>query len=72
MRFPWLTITNMFLCFNFRYLDDNSSVDAISTKLRDVCPTLFLIEDAACAKVYPFYYIEIYFIQDSYNGKTML
>ncbi|XP_065211453.1 nuclear pore complex protein Nup155 isoform X2 [Planococcus citri] len=32
------------------YLDDNSSVDAISTKLRDVCPTLFLIEDAACAK----------------------
>jgi len=37
-----------FLC---RYLNDNASVDAISCKLREVCPNLYRIEDAACSKV---------------------
>jgi len=34
-----------------RYLNDNASVDAISSKLREVCPNLYRIEDAACSKV---------------------
>jgi nuclear pore complex protein Nup155 len=34
-----------------RYLNDNASVDAVSSKLREVCPNLFRIEDAACSKV---------------------
>jgi hypothetical protein len=34
-----------------RYLDDNASVDAISCKLREVCPSLYRREDAACSKV---------------------
>ncbi|XP_033607158.1 nuclear pore complex protein Nup155 isoform X2 [Cryptotermes secundus] len=33
-----------------RYLDDNASVDAISCKLREVCPSLYRREDAACSK----------------------
>lgn len=33
-----------------RYLNDNASVDAVSSKLREVCPNLFRIEDAACSK----------------------
>ncbi|PSN41988.1 Nuclear pore complex protein 155 [Blattella germanica] len=33
-----------------RYLNDNASVDAISGKLREVCPTLYRSEDAACSK----------------------
>nr|CAD7193577.1 unnamed protein product [Timema douglasi] len=33
-----------------RYLNDNASVDAISTKLREVCPNLYKSEDAACSK----------------------
>jgi hypothetical protein len=37
-----------FVC---RYLNDNASVDAISSKLREVCPNLYRIEDAACSKV---------------------
>jgi nuclear pore complex protein Nup155 len=35
----------------YRYLDDNASVDTISCKLRDVCPSLYRREDAACSKV---------------------
>jgi hypothetical protein len=35
----------------YRYLDDNASVDAISCKLREVCPSLYRREDAACSKV---------------------
>jgi hypothetical protein len=34
-----------------RYLNDNASVDAISSKLREVCPNLYRNEDAACSKV---------------------
>lgn len=33
-----------------RYLNDNASVDAISAKLREVCPNLYKNEDAACSK----------------------
>nr|CAD7593305.1 unnamed protein product [Timema genevievae] len=33
-----------------RYLNDNASVDAISSKLREVCPNLYKSEDAACSK----------------------
>ncbi|KAJ4448862.1 hypothetical protein ANN_00253 [Periplaneta americana] len=33
-----------------RYLNDNASVDAISAKLREVCPNLYRNEDAACSK----------------------
>ena len=32
------------------YLGDNASVDSISTKLREVCPQLYKIEDAAFSK----------------------
>ncbi|KAF4518377.1 hypothetical protein B566_EDAN007105 [Ephemera danica] len=32
------------------YLEDNASVDAVSAKLREVCPSLFRQEDAASAK----------------------
>ncbi|XP_046396467.1 nuclear pore complex protein Nup154-like isoform X2 [Ischnura elegans] len=32
------------------YLGDRASVDAISSKLRDVCPSLYRQEDAACSK----------------------
>ncbi|EEZ97868.2 nuclear pore complex protein Nup154 [Tribolium castaneum] len=32
------------------YLGDNASVDSISTKLREVCPHLYKIEDAAFSK----------------------
>jgi hypothetical protein len=35
----------------YRYLDDNASVDAVSSKLREVCPSLYRSEDAACSKV---------------------
>lgn len=33
------------------YLGDNASVDSISAKLRDTCPSLYKAEDAACSKV---------------------
>lgn len=33
------------------YLSDNSTVGAISTKLRDVCPNLYRHEDAVLYKV---------------------
>ncbi|XP_074640475.1 nuclear pore complex protein Nup155-like [Tubulanus polymorphus] len=32
------------------YLNDNASVDAISGRLREVCPTLYSTEDAICSK----------------------
>lgn len=39
-------------CFHVcRYLNDHASVDAISSKLREVCPSLYRNEDAACSKV---------------------
>lgn len=33
------------------YLDDQASVDSISARLREVCPSLYRSEDAACSKV---------------------
>lgn len=33
------------------YLGDNASVDSISIKLRDICPDLYKVEDAAYSKV---------------------
>ncbi|KAK9508420.1 hypothetical protein O3M35_005984 [Rhynocoris fuscipes] len=33
------------------YLDDQANVDSISAKLREVCPTLYRSEDAACSKI---------------------
>lgn len=33
------------------YLGDNASVDSISIKLRDICPDLYRVEDAAYSKV---------------------
>ena len=33
------------------YLDDNTSTDAISERLRDVCPSLFSNDDAVTTKV---------------------
>lgn len=33
------------------YLDDSASVDAISEKLRDLCPSLFSNDDAVSTKV---------------------
>ncbi|XP_012285460.1 nuclear pore complex protein Nup155 [Orussus abietinus] len=32
------------------YLGDNASVDAVSSKLREVCPNLYRSEDAVCSK----------------------
>lgn len=40
----------IFYCM-FRYLNESSSVESISTKLRQVCPSIYHSEDAACAKV---------------------
>ena len=33
------------------YIDDNAATDAISTRLREVCPSLYSSEDAVCSKV---------------------
>ena len=33
------------------YIDDNAATDAISERLRDVCPSLYSMEDAVCSKV---------------------
>ena len=35
------------------YLDDIASTDAISERLRDVCPNLFSSDDAVSTKVMP-------------------
>lgn len=35
----------------FSYLGDNASVDAVSSRLREVCPNLYRNEDAVCSKV---------------------
>lgn len=40
-----------YFLFDCRYLSDNTSIDPISLKLRDVCPKLYHNEDAACTKV---------------------
>ncbi|PVD22911.1 hypothetical protein C0Q70_16171 [Pomacea canaliculata] len=37
-------------CLINRYLDDNATVDAISSRLREVCPSLYSMDDATCSK----------------------
>ena len=32
------------------YLDDNATTDAISAKLRNLCPSLYSADDAVCSK----------------------
>lgn len=32
------------------YLNDNATVDAISNRLREICPSLYSCEDATCSK----------------------
>ncbi|XP_062607131.1 nuclear pore complex protein Nup155-like [Saccostrea cucullata] len=37
-------------CLINRYLDDNATIDAISSRLREVCPSLYSSDDATCSK----------------------
>eukprot|EP00918_Siedleckia_nematoides_P061729 GHVU01134755.1.p1 GENE.GHVU01134755.1~~GHVU01134755.1.p1 ORF type:complete len:766 (+),score=73.70 GHVU01134755.1:2125-4422(+) len=37
-------------CLINRYINDNAAIDAISVKLREVCPSLYSSEDAICSK----------------------
>ena len=37
-------------CLISRYLNDNAATDAISSRLREICPGLYSSEDAVCAK----------------------
>lgn len=37
-------------CLISRYLNDNATVDAISSRLREVCPSLYSTDDATCSK----------------------
>lgn len=45
------TCTGLINTLIHRYLDDAASTDAISDKLRQVCPSLYRNEDALCTKV---------------------
>ncbi|XP_060597073.1 nuclear pore complex protein Nup155-like [Ruditapes philippinarum] len=37
-------------CLINRYLDDNATTDAISSRLREICPSLYSTDDATCSK----------------------
>ena len=37
-------------CLINRYLNDNAATDAISSRLRDICPSLYSSDDAVCSK----------------------
>lgn len=56
ISFKELILSGNELCLTFittlvsAYLEDNATVDAVSAKLREVCPSLFRQEDAASAK----------------------
>ncbi|GFN98864.1 nuclear pore complex protein nup155-like [Plakobranchus ocellatus] len=56
MTFKMLVISGKDVCSTLinclvgRYLDDNAAIDAISDKLRQVCPTLYSSDDATCSK----------------------
>lgn len=43
---------SLITCLIDRYLDDNATIDAISSRLREVCPSLYSSDDATCSKVY--------------------
>lgn len=42
---------SLITCLIDRYLDDNATIDAISSRLREVCPSLYSSDDATCSKV---------------------
>ena len=42
------------------YIDDNAATDAVSTRLREVCPSLYSTEDAVCSKVSRYYMVLVY------------
>ncbi|XP_067677422.1 nuclear pore complex protein Nup155-like isoform X1 [Haliotis asinina] len=56
MSFKQLVISGKEMCNSLitclinRYLDDNATIDAISKKLREVCPSLYSSDDATCSK----------------------
>ncbi|XP_064606018.1 nuclear pore complex protein Nup155-like [Liolophura sinensis] len=37
-------------CLINRYLDDNATINAISSRLREICPSLYSQDDAVCSK----------------------
>ncbi len=37
-------------CLINRYLNDMAATDAISARLREICPSLYSTEDAVCSK----------------------
>ncbi|XP_014679572.1 PREDICTED: nuclear pore complex protein Nup155-like, partial [Priapulus caudatus] len=41
---------SLILCLISRYLGDNATTDAISSRLREVCPSLYSHNDSVCAK----------------------
>lgn len=43
---------SLITCLIDRYLDDNATIDAISCRLREVCPSLYSSDDATCSKVH--------------------
>ncbi|XP_041357627.1 nuclear pore complex protein Nup155-like [Gigantopelta aegis] len=56
MSFKQLVVTGKEICSSLisclikRYLDDNASIDSISTKLRQTCPSLYSVNDAMCSR----------------------
>ena len=42
-----MLITSLINC----YIGDNATTDAISMKLREICPSIYSQEDAICSKV---------------------
>ncbi len=50
--FPFLQICSVLISSLMNcYMDDSASIDAISERLRDVCPSLFSNDDAVMTKV---------------------
>ncbi len=45
----------MIQCLINRYLSDNAATDAISSRLREISPSLYSTEDAICSKVSVYY-----------------
>ncbi|KAL4235731.1 hypothetical protein ACF0H5_004123 [Mactra antiquata] len=56
LTFKEFVITGKHLCATLiqclinRYLDDNATTDAISSRLREICPSLYSTDDATCSK----------------------
>ena len=47
----WQLCGTLIQCLINRYLDDNATTDAISSRLREICPSLYSTDDATCSKV---------------------